>query len=57
MNEWNTKVRKDLQDLQIDDNLEKIKCLSKYSFKNFVRKKIEKERKTQRNGECSIYHI
>ena len=42
-NEWTTKVREDLQDLQIDDNLEKMKCLSKYSFKNLVRKKIEEE--------------
>ena len=42
-NEWTNKVREDLHDLEIDDNLEEMKKISKYSFKKLVKKKIEEE--------------
>ena len=34
-------MREDLNDLKIDDDLEKIKLVSKHAFKNLVKKKIE----------------
>ena len=37
-NEWTMKVREDLKDLSIEENLEKIKKTSKYSFKTMVKK-------------------
>ena len=42
-NEWTMKVREDLKDLSIEENLEKIKKTSKYSFKTMVKKKIVEE--------------
>ena len=42
-NEWTTKVREDLEHLSIEDNLQKIEKMSKYSFKNIVKKHIENE--------------
>ena len=39
-NEWTTKVREDLEDLEIEINLEKMKNMSKYTFKNMVKKKV-----------------
>ena len=42
-NEWTTKVREDLKELSIEDNLDDIKKISKHSFKNIVKKKIVQE--------------
>ena len=42
-NEWTTRVREDLEQLSIEDDLQKIKEKSKYSFKKIVRRQILNE--------------
>ena len=37
---WTVTVREDLKELDIEDNLETIKKMSKYTFKNLVKKKV-----------------
>ena len=39
-NEWTVKVREDLKDIDIEDDLEKIKKMIKYTLKNLVKKKV-----------------
>ena len=39
-NEWTERVREDLEVLGIEENLENIKKMSKYKFKNLVKKRV-----------------
>ena len=39
-NEWTEKVREDLEDLGIEENLENMKKMSKHTFKNLVKKRV-----------------
>ena len=42
-NEWTEKVKEDLEELDIEINLEKIKSKSKDTFKNLVKKKVSEK--------------